>query len=67
MQRAFQGTPSGRGDAVIADLGVADLAVLLPVMAALVWLGVYAQPVLDLSGPVVNALRSVGDTGVIAL
>ncbi len=64
MQRAFQGTPSGRGDALIADLGVADLAVLLPVMLALVWLGVYAQPVLDLSGPVVNALRSVGSSGI---
>lgn len=59
VQRAFQGTPNGRADA-IADLGVADLAVLLPVMAALVWLGVYAQPVLDLSGPVVNGLRGMG-------
>ena len=65
MQRAFQGTSAApargaSGAAAITDLGIAELLVLVPVMLALVWLGVYAQPVLDLSAPAVAALRSAG-------
>jgi NADH-quinone oxidoreductase subunit M len=48
MQRSFQ----GRADparAAIADFGARDLAVQLPLVAGLVWLGLFPQTVLDLS------------------
>jgi NADH-quinone oxidoreductase subunit M len=48
MQRSFQ----GRGDparVTMADFGARELAVQLPLLVGLVWLGLFPQTVLDLS------------------
>lgn len=57
MQRSFQG---GLAESLppIRDYGSREMAVSVVMMAALICLGVYPQPVLDLSGPVVDALRA---------
>jgi NADH-quinone oxidoreductase subunit M len=61
MQRSFQGPLTPRvsggaaGDAIeIADFGARELTVMVLLMAALVGLGVYPQPMLDLTGPVIE-------------
>jgi NADH:ubiquinone oxidoreductase subunit 4 (subunit M) len=42
----------------VRDFGARELAVMVAMMAALVGLGIHPQPVLDLSGPVVEGLRA---------
>ena len=58
MQRSFQ----GRGDpsrAAITDFGARDLAVQLPLVAGLVWLGLFPQTVLDLSADSASRLTAL--------
>lgn len=55
MQRAFQGPP---GNTVIADIGVAQLTLLLSLIGALVYLGVHPQPVFDLWAPTLSELSA---------
>ncbi len=58
MQRSFQGAaPSGAPE--LRDFGARELAVMILLMAALITLGVYPQPLLDVSGPVVDGLRAL--------
>ena len=53
MQRAFQGPP---GDTVFADIGATELALLLALTAAMIYLGVHPQPVFDLWAPTLAEL-----------
>ncbi len=56
MQRTFQGPPNPEL-AGMRDFGVRETGIMLIMAAGLIWLGVYPQPVLDVSGPVVETLR----------
>jgi len=61
MQRAFQGeSPNPARAERMHDLRAGELLVFAPIMAVLVWLGVYAQPVLSVSAPATTALRAAG-------
>ncbi len=66
MQRTFQGQAVAGGPAAqltsFSDFGFREMSVMVLMMIALVWLGIYPQPVLDMSGPVVEALRAMGAT-----
>ena len=55
MQRAFQGTPNP-DVATMADFGVREMTVMLAMAVALVWLGVYPQPVIDLAAATITHL-----------
>ncbi len=55
VQRAFHGEP--REGAALADLSLREMGVVIVMMVALVWLGLYPQPVLDLAGPALDGLR----------
>jgi NADH-quinone oxidoreductase subunit M len=55
MQRAFQGEPNP-AIATMPDFGAREMVVMLALMAALVWLGVYPQPLLDLAHETVVTL-----------
>ena len=55
MQRAFQGTPNP-DVAEMSDFGARDMSVMILMAAALVWVGVYPQPVLDLAGATIATL-----------
>jgi len=59
MQRTFQGPPNPEL-AGIRDFGVRETGIMLLMAAGLIWLGVYPQPVLEVSGPVVEMLRGAG-------
>jgi NADH-quinone oxidoreductase subunit M len=59
MQRAFQGTPDTARD--LPDYGAREMGAMLAMMAGLLWLGLYPQPVLDLAQPVLDGL--LGSTG----
>ena len=58
MQRAFQGE-TNPAVATMRDFGLREVAVMLSMAVALVWLGVYPQPVLDLALPVIDQLMGV--------
>ena len=54
-QRVFHGTPTG-DNAVMADMRWKERWVMLPLLAAIVFLGVYPRPVLDRIQPSVDAV-----------
>ena len=54
VQQAFHGEPAP--GLVFADFGRREYGTMLAMMAALLWLGLYPQPVLDLAQPVVDGL-----------
>ncbi|MCY4214510.1 MAG: NADH-quinone oxidoreductase subunit M [Gammaproteobacteria bacterium] len=55
MQRSFQGEPNP-AVAAMPDFGFRELSVMILMMVALVWLGVYPETLLNLSAPVVAQL-----------
>jgi NADH-quinone oxidoreductase subunit M len=55
MQRTFQGEPNASIESM-ADFGVREMSVMVLMMVALVWLGVYPETLLSISEPVVNGL-----------
>jgi NADH-quinone oxidoreductase subunit M len=54
-QRVFHGVPSG-DNATISDMTWRERGVIVPLIAAIVFLGVYPKPVLDRINPSVNHL-----------
>ena len=59
MQRSFQGAlqeAENGGTPTFADFGARELSVMILMMAALVWLGVHPNTLLDLCAPVVAGL-----------
>ena len=58
MQRSFQGPPN-ESVATMRDFGVREMVVMLLMMAGLVWLGIYPQPMLDMATPSLNLLFGV--------
>jgi NADH-quinone oxidoreductase subunit M len=54
-QRVFHGEPTG-DNATMTDIGWRDRAVMLPLVAIIVFLGVYPKPVLSRIEPSVNAV-----------
>ncbi|MBW3575285.1 MAG: NADH-quinone oxidoreductase subunit M, partial [Actinobacteria bacterium] len=54
-QRVFHGVPEGE-NATMPDMSRRELAVLAPLLAAIVFLGVYPKPVLDRIEPAVDRL-----------
>ena len=55
MQRSFQGEPNP-DVAAMRDFGLREMSVMVAMMIALVWVGVYPQPVLDLSAATIRGL-----------
>ncbi|HEX7035849.1 MAG TPA: NADH-quinone oxidoreductase subunit M [Pseudomonadales bacterium] len=62
LQRSFQG-PLAPEFPAMRDFGAREMTVMVGLMLALVGLGIYPQPVLDLSAPVVEGLRAVTGVG----
>ena len=54
MQQAFQGRPDEHRE--MADFGSREMAAMLLMMVALLWLGVYPQTLFDLTQPVIDGL-----------
>ena len=54
MQQTFQGAP--RDGLEMPDFGSREMLTMAVMMIALIWLGLYPQPVLDLAAPVINGL-----------
>jgi NADH-quinone oxidoreductase subunit M len=65
MQQAFQGKPDNTRQ--MQDFGGREMATMMAMMAALIWLGIYPQPVLDLAQPVLNGLHELlGESELLA-
>ena len=56
LQQAFQGTPDERR--AMADFDGREMLAMAAMMIALLWLGLYPQPVLDLAQPVLDQLQA---------
>jgi NADH-quinone oxidoreductase subunit M len=65
MQRSFQCTPDDSRN--VSDFGAREMFTMGVMMAALVWLGIYPQPVLDIAEPVLQSLLSLTSVQNIAL
>lgn len=61
MQLAFQGEPDTQRQ--LDDFGRREMITMLGMVVALVWLGLYPQPVLDLAQPVLDSLQGLLNTG----
>ncbi len=60
VQQVFWGPPLTSEPA--ADLGAREMAMLVPVMALLVWIGLYPQPLLRTAAPALDGLRAAAGT-----
>lgn len=54
IQRAFHGP--AQAPRAVPDFGVRETAMMLALAAAIIWLGIYPQPVLDVAAPALNAM-----------
>jgi NADH-quinone oxidoreductase subunit M len=61
IQQAFHGT--AREPWRPADLNVREMAVLLAMLAALLWLGLFPQPVLDAAAPALERIQAAAIGG----
>ena len=61
MQKAFQGSThlSSEQSLTFTDFGRREMGSMLAMMAALIWLGLYPQPVLNLAQPVIDSLQNL--------
>ena len=57
MQQAFQGSPDEQRK--MQDFDAREMLSMAAMMIALIWLGLYPQPVLDLAQPVLNGLQQL--------
>ncbi|HWT80899.1 MAG TPA: NADH-quinone oxidoreductase subunit M, partial [Candidatus Methylomirabilis sp.] len=64
IQRAFFGP--GSGGWRLPDLSVREVAILTALIASIVWLGIYPQPVLDTAGPVVQTISQYANSALVA-
>ena len=55
LQRSFQGAPNPDVP-TMRDFGFREMAAMVLMMLALVWIGVYPQPLLNLAAPVIETL-----------
>ena len=60
IQRAFHGP--GAGGWRLPDLTVRDMAIMTALIAAIVWLGIYPQPVLDTAGATLQGMEHYAST-----
>ena len=54
MQKSFYGKPND--ELTLDDFGSLEMTAMAVMIVALVWLGLYPQPVLDMVQPVVDSL-----------
>ena len=60
MQRAFQGEPNPKlVDQGLMDFGRREMLTMAVMMLALIGLGIYPQPILDIAQPVLQSLLEV--------
>ncbi len=64
IQRAFYGPRTGGWR--LADLTVRDMAIMTALIAAIVWLGIYPQPVLDTAGPAIQGVQHYSGSTLLA-
>lgn len=57
MQQAFQGAPDEQRS--MPDFDSREMVTMAAMMVALLWLGLYPQPVLDLAQPVLDGLQAL--------
>jgi NADH-quinone oxidoreductase subunit M len=62
VQQAFQGTPDEQR--LMDDFGAREMTAMAAMMLALLWLGLYPQPVLDLARPVLDSLQALPGMGL---
>lgn len=57
MQQSFQGTPDPNRD--MRDFGLREMTAMAVLIIALLWMGLYPQPILNLATPAVRGVQSL--------
>jgi NADH-quinone oxidoreductase subunit M len=64
-QRVFHGPVEGEANRTTTDLTPTEIAVMVPIVALIVGIGVYPKPLYDLVEPAVDAVLVQMDAGVV--
>ncbi|MBL8056524.1 MAG: NADH-quinone oxidoreductase subunit M [Anaerolineales bacterium] len=67
FQKLFQGEVTNAKNAKLPDLSRREIALLVPILVLIVWIGVYPQPFFNLMAPAVDALAANLNAAALAL
>jgi NADH-quinone oxidoreductase subunit M len=67
FQKLFLGPVTNKKNEKLKDLDLRELAIMIPLLILIFWIGLYPKPFFDLMGPSVDQLLSVIQGASVAL
>ena len=67
FQKMFLGPVTNKKNEKLADLNIRELAIIVPLLILIFWIGIYPKPFFELIGPAVDQLLVSIDVGALAL
>ena len=67
FQKLFLGPVTNKKNEKLKDLNLRELAIMVPLLILIFWIGLYPKPFFDLMGPSVDQLLSVIQGASVAL
>jgi len=64
FQKVFQGEVKNKKNLGLPDLSLREIALLVPILILIFWIGLYPKPFMDLTGPAVNQLAATLQTAI---
>ncbi len=64
FQKVFQGEVKNKKNLGLPDLSLREVALLVPILILIFWIGLYPKPFMDLTGPAVNQLAATLQTAI---
>jgi NADH-quinone oxidoreductase subunit M len=64
FQKVFQGEVKNKKNLGLPDLSLREIALLVPILILIFWIGLYPKPFMDLTGPAVNQLAAALQTAI---
>lgn len=67
FQKLFLGPVTNKKNEGLKDLNLRELAIIVPLLVLIFWIGLYPKPFFDLMGPTVDNLVTLFQSGAVAL
>jgi NADH-quinone oxidoreductase subunit M len=64
FQKVFQGEVKNKKNLGLPDLSLREIALLVPILVLIFWIGLYPQPFIDLTSPAINQLAAALQTAI---
>jgi NADH-quinone oxidoreductase subunit M len=64
FQKVFQGEVKNKKNLGLPDLSVREIALLVPILILIFWIGLYPKPFIDLTSPAINQLAAALQTAI---